>query len=61
MLFIDDLNEVSAEVIGLDDHFIVRISNNPNDETYAILHYHNEDEAIKKAKEFCDINEFQPS
>lgn len=59
MIFRDDLNEVSAEVIQLNDRYIVRIANDENDETYAILHFRSKSEAIQKAKSFCGCGELE--
>lgn len=59
MIFRDDLNEVSAEVIQLNDRYIVRIANDANDETYAILHFRSKSEAIQKAKSFCGCGELE--
>ena len=59
MIFKDEHNEISAEVIGIgvSNHFMVRLANDANDETYALLHYKTEAEAIESAKQFCGIIE----
>lgn len=61
MIFRDDLNEVSAEVIEIEanDRYIVRIANDANNETYAILHFRSKSEAIQKAKSFCGCGELE--
>ena len=60
MIFKDENNEISVEVIGIGvsaNHFMVRLANDTNDETYALLHYKTEAEAIESAKQFCGIIE----
>ena len=57
MIFRDLQNEISAEVIKLDEgHFMVRLAHECNDETYAMVFYDNEADAVQYCKDFCGVD-----